>query len=170
MLSNVLLMQIPGWNPVTVVKGGPAANALCRGLDSEWGRKLVGKTLIRNIAQSIYQNRKQLEKGVRQVDNFPTNVCDAQASARKAFPRTCLQVKWRCEDTSMHDISSSSNFFHALCSLEPSERATVIMWRVSEANSLAIGVLSTGPYDEYCEPLICLCLTTIDFLHCRPQA
>ena len=52
---------------MTIVKGGPAANALCRGLDSEWGRKLVGKTLIRNIAQSIYQNRKNLEKGVRQV-------------------------------------------------------------------------------------------------------
>ena len=68
------MLQIPGWNPVTIVKGGPAANALCRGLDSEWGRKLVGKTLIRNIAQSIYQNRKNLEKGVRQVDSELFNV------------------------------------------------------------------------------------------------
>ena len=66
-MNLIVMLQIPGWNPVTIVKGGPAANALCRGLDSEWGRKLVGKTLIRNIAQSIYQNRRNLEKGVRQV-------------------------------------------------------------------------------------------------------
>ena len=73
---QLLALQIPGWNPVTIVKGGPAANALCRGLDSEWGKKLVGKTLIRNIAQSIYSNRKQLEKGVRQVtQDFNNQLC-----------------------------------------------------------------------------------------------
>ena len=48
-------MQLPQWLPLSIVKGGQAANLLVRSMDSDWGRKLFGKTLIRNIAQAVYK-------------------------------------------------------------------------------------------------------------------
>ena len=40
-------MQFPQWYPLSIVKAGPAANALVRGLDTQWGKLLYGKTLVR---------------------------------------------------------------------------------------------------------------------------
>ena len=49
-------MQLPiQWLPVSVVKGGGPANLLVSAMESEWGKKLFGKTLIRSIAQSVWK-------------------------------------------------------------------------------------------------------------------
>lgn len=50
---------------MTVVKGGGTANSLVSQFESKWGRTLMGKTLIRNIAQSLYRDSKSLEKNMR---------------------------------------------------------------------------------------------------------
>ena len=54
---------------ISVVKGGSAANTLVKVMDSPWGRKLYGRTLINNIAQSVYTDRDTLAKQLRK--NIP---------------------------------------------------------------------------------------------------
>eukprot|EP00983_Pelagomonas_calceolata_P037274 1136266-Pelagomonas_calceolata.AAC.2 len=44
------------WVPLSVVKGGPAANYLLKAMESEWGRKLYSKTLLRQIGMAIYRS------------------------------------------------------------------------------------------------------------------
>ena len=41
--------KFPQWYPLSVVKGGSAANALVKAMKSELGKKLSGNTLVRNI-------------------------------------------------------------------------------------------------------------------------
>jgi hypothetical protein len=50
---------------MSVVKGGSSANLLVKGMSTEWGRKLYGRTLLANIAQSIYKDRDAIVKGLR---------------------------------------------------------------------------------------------------------
>lgn len=52
-LSSVL--QLPQWVPLSVVKGGQAANILVQSLETGWGMKLFGNTLVRNIGQVVYK-------------------------------------------------------------------------------------------------------------------
>ncbi len=52
----VPLQTVPkNWVPLSIVKGGQSANLLVKTMESEWGRKLYGKTLITNIAKAVYQ-------------------------------------------------------------------------------------------------------------------
>lgn len=53
------------WVPLSVVKGGQAANALVIIMESEWGRKLFSKTLVSNIAAAVYKERLQVERSLR---------------------------------------------------------------------------------------------------------
>ena len=48
-------LQLPQWVPLSVVKGGQAANLLVQQLQSGWGMKLFGNTLVRNIGQVVYK-------------------------------------------------------------------------------------------------------------------
>ncbi|WIA08887.1 hypothetical protein OEZ85_008307 [Tetradesmus obliquus] len=58
------------WIFVSVVKGGGPANAMVKSLESEWGRKLYGRTLISNIGQSVYKDRDAIVKGLKaQIKN-----------------------------------------------------------------------------------------------------
>ena len=41
--------KFPQWYPLSVVKGGQAANMLVKAMESELGRKLSGNSLVRNI-------------------------------------------------------------------------------------------------------------------------
>jgi hypothetical protein len=50
---------------MSMVKGGSSANLLVKGMATEWGRKLYGRTLLSNIAQSIYKDRDAIVKGLR---------------------------------------------------------------------------------------------------------
>lgn len=47
-------VKFPQWYPLSVVKGGSAANIIVRAMESEFGRLLYGKTLIRNIGTVCY--------------------------------------------------------------------------------------------------------------------
>ena len=63
-------MQFPQWFPLSVIKGSAAANTLVKSLDSEWGKKLYGKTLIRQIGMSLYRDRKNIERKLRREVRF----------------------------------------------------------------------------------------------------
>lgn len=52
------MMTNSPWVPLTIVKGGQAANFLVKAMESEWGRKLYAKTLIKNIGQAVYKVRR----------------------------------------------------------------------------------------------------------------
>ena len=53
------------WMNMSIVKGGASANLLVKGMGTEWGRKLYGRTLLSNIATSIYSERDAVVKGLR---------------------------------------------------------------------------------------------------------
>lgn len=57
--------KLPDWWPVTIVKGGRPANLLVSTMDSEWGKKLFGKALIRSISQPIWKDKKKIEQKMR---------------------------------------------------------------------------------------------------------
>jgi hypothetical protein len=56
-LPSLLLQTYQNWIFVSVVKGGGPANAMVKSLETPWGRKLYGRTLISNIGQSVYKVR-----------------------------------------------------------------------------------------------------------------
>lgn len=45
--------EVSQWIPLSILKGGQGANLLVAALESEWGRKLYGKTLLRQIGMAI---------------------------------------------------------------------------------------------------------------------
>lgn len=53
------------WMNMSIVKGGSSANLLVKGMSTEWGQKLYARTLLSNIAQSIYKDRDAIIKGLR---------------------------------------------------------------------------------------------------------
>jgi hypothetical protein len=53
------------WMNMSVVKGGSSANLLVKGMATEWGQKLYARTLLANIAGSIYKDRDAIIKGLR---------------------------------------------------------------------------------------------------------
>lgn len=58
-------MNASPWVPLTIVKGGQAANFLVKAMENEWGRKLYSKTLIRNIGLACYKvGRRPVPQGV----------------------------------------------------------------------------------------------------------
>ncbi|KAG1675416.1 hypothetical protein FOA52_012335 [Chlamydomonas sp. UWO 241] len=59
-------MNASPWVPLTIVKGGQAANFLVKAMENEWGRKLYGKTLIKNIGMACYKDRDSIERGLKQ--------------------------------------------------------------------------------------------------------
>ena len=61
-----VVMNASPWVPLTIVKGGQAANFLVKALENEWGRKLYSKTLLRNIGQAVYKDRSKIEAGLKQ--------------------------------------------------------------------------------------------------------
>ena len=50
---------------MSVVKGGSSANLLVKGMATEWGRKLYARTLLSNVAQSLYKEKDAIIKGLR---------------------------------------------------------------------------------------------------------
>jgi len=51
------MVQEGKWAPLSVVKGGAAANYLAKAMESPWGRMLYSRTLLRNIGMAIYRVR-----------------------------------------------------------------------------------------------------------------
>lgn len=58
------------WRPLSMVKGGQAANALVKYMQTEWGRKLYSKTLIRNIAEPVYKDKQKLIKNIKSEPSY----------------------------------------------------------------------------------------------------
>lgn len=44
-------VKFPQWYPLSVVKGGSAANVLVKAMEADFGKLLYGKTLVRNIGR-----------------------------------------------------------------------------------------------------------------------
>ncbi|KAG6556978.1 hypothetical protein Mapa_001394 [Marchantia paleacea] len=55
--------KVPRWYPLSVVSGGSTAKVMLAAMGNEWGKKLYGDTLTRNIAEVIYKD----ERAVRQT-------------------------------------------------------------------------------------------------------
>lgn len=53
-------MQLPQWVPLSIMKGGTPANMLVKAVENDLGKKMYGKQLIKNIAQSVYRDRVQV--------------------------------------------------------------------------------------------------------------
>ncbi|KAK9865672.1 hypothetical protein WJX84_008594 [Apatococcus fuscideae] len=60
-------MSVPKWMPVSVISGGAAANNLVENLDTDWGRKLYGKLLIRQLANGVYKECGKVEEQVKEA-------------------------------------------------------------------------------------------------------
>lgn len=52
-------MQVPRWYPLSVVSGGSTAKVMLAAMGNDWGKKLYGDTLTRNIAEVIYKVQVQ---------------------------------------------------------------------------------------------------------------
>jgi hypothetical protein len=67
---------------MSVVKGGSSANLLVRGMSTEWGQRLYARTLLSNVAQSIYKERDAIIRGLR--DSVKQQARRAARGARRA--------------------------------------------------------------------------------------
>lgn len=61
--------KLPQWVPLSIVKGGAAANLLVKGLESNVMEATTRKTLTENVGRAVYKDRVEVEKAVRQ--QFP---------------------------------------------------------------------------------------------------
>lgn len=61
--------KLPQWVPLSIMKGGTPANMLVKAVENDLGKKMYGKQLIKNIAQSVYRDRVQVEEQIRK--QFP---------------------------------------------------------------------------------------------------
>ena len=54
------------WMPLSVMKGGAAANVLVKSLENDLGKKLYGNALIENIGRAIYEDQAAIESTIRE--------------------------------------------------------------------------------------------------------
>uniref|UniRef100_A0A061S8D6 Metalloendopeptidase family-saccharolysin & thimet oligopeptidase n=1 Tax=Tetraselmis sp. GSL018 TaxID=582737 RepID=A0A061S8D6_9CHLO len=58
--------KLPQWYPLSVVKGGTAANMLVKSMSGNFAKDTFKKTLIRNIGQVVYKEREEIETSLRE--------------------------------------------------------------------------------------------------------
>jgi hypothetical protein len=81
---KVMMKESP-WVPLTITKGGQAANFLVKALQSEWGRKLYAKTLLKQISQSVY--RVGFQSCERSSNNSPDQIPSYEVATHAALSR-----------------------------------------------------------------------------------
>ncbi|KAL4428711.1 hypothetical protein ABPG77_009817 [Micractinium sp. CCAP 211/92] len=59
--------KLPQWVPLSVVKGGAAANMLVKGLETEFMRDTTVKTLVNNIGKAVYKDKEQIISALRKA-------------------------------------------------------------------------------------------------------
>ena len=59
--------KLPQWFPLSIVKGGTAANMMVKALENDLGKKLYGDALVRNLGAVVYRDRAQIEAEVRKM-------------------------------------------------------------------------------------------------------
>lgn len=83
---------------MSVIKGGAALDSLLKGCQTEWGKRLYGKTLIRNIAGSLYKQKGDLEDEVRNSSDHNKPISSLMFSALSAtlsnFRLSAKLSKW----------------------------------------------------------------------------
>ncbi|PRW60370.1 Metalloendopeptidase family-saccharolysin & thimet oligopeptidase (ISS) [Chlorella sorokiniana] len=57
--------KLPQWVPLSVVKGGTAANMLVKGLGSDLMKERTEKTLVQNIGKAVYKDKEQIIASLR---------------------------------------------------------------------------------------------------------
>ena len=57
--------KFPQWYPLSIVKGGTAANMMVKAMESDLGKKMYAGTLVRNIGGVIYKDRRRIEAQVK---------------------------------------------------------------------------------------------------------
>ena len=83
-------MQVPiQWLPVSIVKGGRPANLLVNSMESEWGKKLFAKTLIRSIAQPVWKVCSACWSNTCRHNDL---LVDNKANAGKLILHTCISL------------------------------------------------------------------------------
>lgn len=53
------------WMPLSVMKGGSAANLLVKSLENDLGKKLYGNTLVNNIGGAIYKDKDSIIRTIK---------------------------------------------------------------------------------------------------------
>lgn len=59
--------KLPQWIPLSVVKGGTAANMLVKSMSGNFAQDTFRQTLIRNIGQVVYKDREEIEKSLKEA-------------------------------------------------------------------------------------------------------
>ncbi|KAG2495299.1 hypothetical protein HYH03_006571 [Edaphochlamys debaryana] len=71
------------WVPLSIIKGNQVSNFLAKAIETEWGMKLYGRTLIWQMASGLYQDKTKVEKELRK--NFPPFANAASSDFQYAF-------------------------------------------------------------------------------------
>jgi hypothetical protein len=64
--------KLPQWFPLSIVKGGTAANMMVKALENDLGKKLYGDALVRNLGAVVYRDRAQIETEVKKMAGLST--------------------------------------------------------------------------------------------------
>lgn len=56
--------RLPQWFPFSVVSGGSQAKLLTKAMENDFGKKLYGNTLTKNIAGVVYKDMDNIKKAV----------------------------------------------------------------------------------------------------------
>jgi hypothetical protein len=59
--------KFPQWFPLSIVKGGTAANMMVKAMGNDLGKKMYGDALVRNLGAVIYRDRAQIEAEVKKM-------------------------------------------------------------------------------------------------------
>ena len=90
-------VQLPQWIPVSIVKGSRPTNLLVGLLESDWGKKLFGKTLVRSIAEPVWK------------------VCVHAMRACQGHALTGYSFGLMCRDRMQNACTIRSVWFHNKC-------------------------------------------------------
>ena len=59
--------KLPQWMPLSIVKGGAAANMMVKAVENDLGKKLYGDALVRNLGQMVYKDRAAIETEIKKM-------------------------------------------------------------------------------------------------------
>ena len=91
----LLCVQFPQWYPLSIVKAGPAANALVRGLDTQWGKLLYGKTLVRTQDLIVIISSSQVLASPAALIGLLTLTLNCSSSHLSAINYICRAIVLR---------------------------------------------------------------------------
>jgi len=104
--------KLPSWAPLTIIKGGTAANMMVKSQESEMGRKMYGDTIVKNLAEALYKDygaivgqvKRQypMLKAAKELE-FGFKIRDKEAPAEWYMPKDIKVFPSRDELAAMPD-------------------------------------------------------------------